>query len=252
MIENHEIWRRWREAKDEADREAVIKHFAPIVRRIAFSIPRVRPQDRDDLVGAGWLALVNALNSFDPSRGMSLEQFVYCKIRYGIINYIRSASWAKKGVRHEAELQESAEEELAQTLGRSPTSEELAEHLDLDVDQLAAARSCLRATNWNLRSLEDPIEMAAGTSVDLVERLPVDTPGPEEALLLAEDRAELRGVLDRLPTRLREVLVGHLLAGQQQQEIAVRLGCHPSRVSQLVDEALVKARELAYQRVLPR
>jgi RNA polymerase sigma factor for flagellar operon FliA len=246
--EEDAMWRRFHATRDDRSRTWLIEHYAPLVDTAVRGFRNVRPQDREDLRGAGYLGLVRSVDQWEPERKPWLL-FARFRIRAAMVDHIRESSWVGKSIRQEVRRLERAEEALTAELhGRRPTDEELAVHLGMAVDDLAGIRSRIQGTEWALASLD---YMAEGQDASWEEALADPMAVIPEEETVRQERAEvLASVLDRMPARLRDVLVSVYLEGEKMQDVARRYGVHPSRVSQLEIEALAMARALAFERPL--
>lgn len=187
--------------------------------------------NRDDLTSAGMMALAQAARSFDPERGVPFARFATVRIRGAIIDELRSHDWASRSVRIKARQRAAAEETLAAQLGRHPTPTELASHLGISVDELAAVEDDVhRSVVLSLQGFSD-----AGT---LEGMLPHQDPGPEQVLLNRERASYLVDAVAALPERLRVVVEGYFFNERPMAEIAAELGVTESRISQMRAEAL--------------
>ena len=186
---------------------------------------------REDLVSAGMAALAAAAKSYDPERGTSFGSFAAARIRGALLDELRGLDWASRSVRSRARRVEAAQQELTATLGRTPTSQELAEALGVGVDEIKSVdEDVQRAVVLSLQGF------AAGTAEDMV---PERTPGPEELIIHRERIGYLHDAIEALPERLRRVVTAYFFEERPMTEIAGELGVTESRVSQLRAEALV-------------
>jgi RNA polymerase sigma factor for flagellar operon FliA len=239
-------WREFHTTRHESARAFLIEANKPLVDQVVRRFKGVRPADREDLRGAGYFGLTRAVDEWRPT-GMPWLEFAKFKIRCACIDQIREMSWVPKGVRNKAEQLERAEEQLTAKLGRKPVVGELAAVLACSPEEAERAVAAVRTTEWTVLSLE------GSTDEDWARWEAVadpDAADPEAKALLEGRIAELNGVLARLPTRLRDALEAKFLRDEPQKEIARRFGCHESRVSQLVEQALDQARALAHERPL--
>jgi len=187
--------------------------------------------NRDDLTSAGMMALAQAARGFDPERGVPFARFATVRIRGAIIDELRSHDWASRSVRIKARQRAAAEEALAAKLGRHPTNAELAGHLGISVDDLAAVEEDVhRSVVLSLQGFSD-----AGT---LEGMLPHQDPGPEDVVLNRERASYLVDAVAALPERLRVVVEGYFFNERPMAEIAAELGVTESRISQMRAEAL--------------
>jgi RNA polymerase sigma factor for flagellar operon FliA len=190
---------------------------------------------REDLISAGMAALAGAAKSFDPSRGTAFGGFASARIRGALLDELRGLDWASRSVRTRARRVDTAQQALTAALGRTPTSQELAEALGVAVDEIkSVGEDVQRAVVLSLQGF------AAGTAEDMV---PERAPGPEDVLLHRERIGYLHEAIAALPERLRQVVTGYFFEERPMAEIAEELGVTESRVSQLRSEALVLLRD---------
>src|SRR5215510_1672536 len=134
---NYPIWVRLR-GGDRAARDELVVKYAPLVKyvigRMAISLPAA--MDSDDVLSAGTVGLLHAIDRFDPDQGVRFETYALQRIRGAIIDTIRSLSPLSRGAGRRARLLDETTAALAQTLGRPPTQEELACELGVDLQEL--------------------------------------------------------------------------------------------------------------------
>jgi RNA polymerase sigma factor for flagellar operon FliA len=191
--------------------------------------------NRDDLLSAGYAALVAAARGFDKERGVPFPRFAATRIRGALLDELRGLDWASRSVRQRARRTDSAREELMAELGRTPTVAEVAGRLGCTVEDIEASEDDVhRATVFSLQGF------ATATADDIVTE---PGAGPEEMLLRRERFGYLRNAVDVLPERLRAVVQGYFFDERPMAQIAAELGVSESRVSQLRAEALVLLRD---------
>ncbi|GIE88799.1 sigma-70 family RNA polymerase sigma factor [Actinoplanes regularis] len=191
--------------------------------------------NRDDLLSAGYAALVAAARGFDKERGVPFPRFAAARVRGALLDELRGLDWASRSVRQRARRTDSAREELTAELGRTPTVRELADRLGCTVEDVEhAADDVQRAAVFSLQGF------ATATADDIVTE---PGAGPEEMLIRRERLGYLRHAVDALPDRLRVVVEGYFFGERPMAEIASELGVSESRVSQLRAEALVLLRD---------
>src|SRR5438445_1740553 len=134
---NYPIWVRLR-AGDRGARDELVVKYAPLVKyvigRMAISLPAA--MDSDDVLSAGTIGLLHAIDRFDPDQGFRLETYSLQRIRGAIIDTIRSLSPLSRGAGRRARLLDETTAQLAQRLGRAPSQEELARELGVDLGEL--------------------------------------------------------------------------------------------------------------------
>jgi RNA polymerase sigma-B factor len=213
-------------------RQHLVEAQLPLVHHLAQRF-RGRGEPYDDLVQVGTIGLLNAVDRFDPERG-SFTGFAVPTILGEIRRHFRDRGWALRVPRRLQEMGRQvseAREVLTQQLGRSPTVQELARHLDTDADLVLEAldTSSVYAT-VPLPSTPDEGEMAPLGFID-------------SGLELVEQRATLRPLLARLPARERTILALRFVRGMSQSQIAAEVGVSQMHVSRLITRSLAVLRE---------
>src|SRR5919197_432279 len=134
---NYPIWVRLR-AGDRGARDELVVRYAPLVKyvigRMAISLPAA--MDSDDVLSAGTVGLLHAIDRFDPDQGVRFETYALQRIRGAIIDTIRSLSPLSRGAGRRARLLDETAAMLAQRFGRAPTQDELARELGVDHAEL--------------------------------------------------------------------------------------------------------------------
>jgi RNA polymerase sigma factor for flagellar operon FliA len=186
--------------------------------------------NRDDLLSAGYAALVAAARGFDDTRGVPFARFAAARVRGALLDELRGLDWASRSVRQRARRTDTARQQLTAELGRMPTVVEVAEKLGCTVEDITAADDDVqRAVVFSLQGF------ATAGADDMVTE---PSPGPEEMLLRRERLGYLRHAIEVLPERLRVVITGYFFEERPMAQIAGELGVTESRVSQLRAEAL--------------
>lgn len=223
----------------EAELNARIEANLQLVKHVVFQVAVHFPRhvDREELVRAGALGLVEAARRYDESRGVPFERFAAQRIRGAILDSVRAADWAPRSVRLLARRLEATEQQLATQLGRVPSNEEMAVSLGITRQELNKLQDRL------FRSVVLALDHETSDDTDedltlvdiLQDRSAVE---PSDELELRELHAYLRDAVGLLPERQRFVIVGYFLEGKTSQELARFLGVTESRISQLRSEAL--------------
>jgi RNA polymerase sigma factor for flagellar operon FliA len=205
------------------------------VSEMAARIPR--HVNRDDLVSAAMIGLVQAARAYDPARGISFSRFANVRIRGAILDELRSRDWASRSVRAKARLIAASTERLTARLGRTPTQAELADASGMDDREVRAVTDDVhRAVVLNLEGLT-----ADGNAEEI---LLVGEDAPDTILLERERCAYLVAAVANLPVRLRRVVIGYFLEELPMQTLAIELGVTDSRISQMRAEALTLLRDV--------
>lgn len=220
-----------------------VERFLPLVEQVvvqtAVNFPR--HVDRGELVRAGVLGLVEAAHRFDDARGVPFERFAAQRIRGAVLDAVRAADWAPRSVRSMSRRVDMVEQELANRLARTPTTDELASSLGCSTTDLASFRdrvfrSVVLALDQKVAGESEDVSFADG----LCDRTMLE---PVEELEQRELKSYLRDAVSLLPERHRVVIVGYFLEDKTSESLARFLGVTESRVSQLRSEALVMLRD---------
>jgi len=215
-----------------AEQEELIRAHMPLVGHLVRDMLTRIPNHihRDDLTSAGLHALVTAARSWDPDRGIPFHRFATTRIRGAILDELRGLDWATRSVRTKARATDATRQQLTVTLGRTPTTEELAQALGTTTTDLQQTDNDVqRATVLSLQGF------ATSSADDMVTE---PTPGPEDMLLRREQIGYLHHAIGSLPERLQLVITEYFLNERPMADIAADLGVTESRISQLRAEAL--------------
>ena len=197
------------------------------------------PESTDELMQVGYVGLMKAINRFDPGFGTSLAPYALACVSGEIKRHFRDRRWQVRVKRSAQELvleMRTAAADLAQQLQRTPTDDELARHLRVDIEDIRAARSAdLGFSAW---SLDAPLseEAEAGS---LAELLGEEDPQMEHAV----DMAALGVHWDELPKRQQRILLLRFYGNMTQAEIGQQLGLSQMHVSRLISQSLSYLRE---------
>lgn len=214
---------------------ALVEH---IVTRMSAGFPD--HIERDDLVQAGMLALVETAGRFDPDRGIAFSTFAGRRIEGAVLDVIRSEDWLPRSVRAKARELAATETALMQSGETSPSARSVAEASDMSVDELSTLRGKIR--KGVVMALDRPA--ASQGNATLGDLIADDSTGnPTEALENDELREYIRTALHLLPERQRVVVVGYFLEGRPMDELGALLGVTQSRISQIKDAAIRRMRE---------
>lgn len=236
------VWREFRERPEQRLRERLVLHYAPLVKYVAGRVGTGLPThvDVSDLIQSGIFGLIDAIEKFEPERGLRFETYAMQRIRGAILDDLRSQDWVPRVVRSRAREVERALERLGGRLRRTPTDTEVAAELGITLDELRDLYSQLQLTS--VVALEDL--MAAGReSGSLVDTLPDDDAIDPVAVLVDRDnRRQLAEAIAQLTERDRIVVSLYYFERLTLAEIGRVLGVTESRVSQLHTRAVLRLR----------
>lgn len=220
------------------DVAALVEEHLPLVNHVVFQVAVHFPRhvDRNDLINAGAIGLVEAARRFDESRGVPFNRFAAQRIRGAIIDAVRAADWAPRSVRTLARRLDSVEQRLAVSLGRVPSIGETAAELGISTGEVHDLRERV------FRSVVLAFEHVSSDSQDeeltLIDVLADDGREPDAELEDRELKAYLREAVAHLPERHRLIVVGYFIQERTSEDLARFLGVTESRISQMRTEAL--------------
>ncbi|MGZ4658198.1 MAG: sigma-70 family RNA polymerase sigma factor, partial [Blastococcus sp.] len=133
-----ELWAEYVESRDSGLRDRLILHYAPLVKYVAGRVGSGLPAhvEQADLVSYGTFGLIDAITRYEPTREVKFESYAMSRIRGAIIDELRNTDWIPRSVRMKARQFERAVAELESRLQRSPSDEEVAEEMGMDVEDV--------------------------------------------------------------------------------------------------------------------
>lgn len=227
--------------QDPSLRDAIIEEFLPFARGLAHRYAR-RGEAMEDLEQVAAMALVKALDRFDPERGVKFTTFAAPTIIGELKRHFRDKGWAVQVPRRLQELYlelGKTASRLSQELGRSPTIQELAATVSAGEEEVLEAME-LGQTAYQGASLDRPTGGDDDTAT-VADRLVAEDDTLEEASV----RASLRALLDRLPERERHILYLRFFEDRTQSDIADEVGLSQMHVSRLIRQSLSELRSIA-------
>lgn len=228
-------------------RRQVIAEYMPYARHVAARYD-AGAQLAEDLRQTAYLALVKAVDDFDPGHGAAFLTYATPKIHGELKRYFRDSCWALHVPRRTRDLSVTARpavDALVQQLKRAPTAGELAAALGVEPGEARAAIDAagLRHT----ASLDLPVDIAQGFGAALGDLLGTDDPNLQTVL----DRETLRPLLARLTPREKRIVQLSFFRGLTQAQIGVELGVSQMQISRLLTSILQRLRERAGGRAVP-
>lgn len=132
-----EVWAEFKKVGGEDIRNFMLEKYLPLVKYNAERIHTKLPEevDVDDLMSAGVFGLIDAVDAYDPERGVKFETYCGPRIRGAILDELRSMDWVPRLVRSRTSKVENARKKLAMELGRNPTEQEIAERIGVDMEE---------------------------------------------------------------------------------------------------------------------
>ncbi len=238
---DRELLARYHRTRDRRDRDAIVERFMPLARRLAGRYNR-RADSLDDLTQVAALALVKAVDRFDPTRGIAFSSYAVPTIVGEIKRHFRDHAWAVRPPRALAEAAlrvDALVRDFTEEHHRAPTVAELCARSELTEEEALDALHAGRAATAS--SLDAPVSRQDDGTVSLGERLGSD----DEGYGLAEQRVLLAGLLRGVSRRDREILHMRYFEDMTQAEIGAVFGVSQMQVSRLVRNSIERMQIVA-------
>lgn len=236
-----ETWETYLQTRDQNLRNDIVLAYSNLVKVIALKMRGVYKNyaQLDDIVNQGIIALIDAVEKYDPNRNIKFETFASIKVKGAIIDFIRAQDWIPRRLRKVSSDLDEAYNRLYSELGRQPTHAEIAKDLNLSVEKLD--RVMEQTYSFNLLSYEEVVWQKMSTAGDLADDSVEDS--PERKLMEEELREKLSESVDELGERERTVISLYYYEKLKLKEIAQVLGISESRVCQIHSAAIVKMKK---------
>ncbi len=235
LAESDELFHELRETGRRRVRNQIVEHHMGlaihIAKRYAGSVGR-----DDDIEQVAMMALVKAVDRFDPDLGVPFSSFAGRTIEGEIKRHFRDATWSVKVPRGAKELHlmvRRATDELSARLGRSPTVDEVATHLEIDRDDVITALSVGEARR--VGTIDPGPDDDSGVASSAVG-------SRDGGFVDVENEAVVAQLLDALPEREREIVRLRFFDELSQAEIAERVGVSQMHVSRLLRKSFEQLR----------
>ncbi len=231
-VEIQKVWDQFHKTHDVESRNALMEHYRPLVQYAAIRLHNKLPDkvEVDDLVSAGIFGLMDAIDAYDPERGVKFETYCSPRVRGSILDELRSMDWVPRLVRARAHQLTKATQELEVNLGRKPTEKETAEKLQLGKVEFERLRRDANAIG--LISLTNNYGESDGDKdireIDIIQDKKSQNP------LIEAQKRDLKNLLTKGLTRAeRLIIVLYYYEEMTMKEIGATLDLSESRVSQM-------------------
>lgn len=237
------LWERYRATNDADLRQQLILRYAPLVRyvvgRAALGLRSIL--DRDDISSYGTMGLIDAIGHFDPGRGFKFETYAISRIRGSILDAMRRLGPHPRGTRRKMEKIAAAIAALQEQNGRSPTEDEVAGYLGIEIAEYGRA---LVEASFSIvplgRGLQTSDDNESLPPIEVIED--TQSPSPSAEVERAEVRTELLKSIRALPEKERLLIALYYSQELTFKQISRVLEMSESRVGQLHAKAILKLR----------
>lgn len=230
------LWHRFKQDGDREARDRLVVHYSPLVKFVAGRVRSGLPPavEQADLVSDGVIGLMDALDKFDPDRGLQFQTYAVTRIRGAMVDGLRATDWVPRSVREKIREIDAAQTALERSLGRTPSDAEVAARLEMTVAELRKVYT--QTAHTSVVSFETVLDD------EDAPRATTDLPGADDNIppgFLAAVR--------ELPERDQVVVALYYWERLTLAEIGQVLGVTESRVSQLHSRATLALRRKLLQ-----
>jgi RNA polymerase sigma factor for flagellar operon FliA len=244
------LWHSYRKTNALDLKEKLILRYAHLVKFVAgrLSIHIGQHVEYDDMLSYGIFGLIDAIDKFDCEKGVKFETYASLRIRGSIIDSIRKLDWVPRTLRQKNKQLDIAFSELENELGREPLETELAEKLNMsledtqDLIKKSSVVSLISLNDYLEQNHESAFTSATGAQTD----------GPDVAYEKYEVKQMLVDAIDKLSEKEKRVVTLYYFEDLTLKEISAVMGVSESRISQIHSKAVsrLKARLGKYKSIL--
>ncbi|MCW2613714.1 MAG: whiG [Frankiales bacterium] len=238
-----QLWADYVDSRAAGLRDRLILHYAPLVKYVAGRVGSGLPAhvEQADLISYGTFGLIDAITRFEPTREVKFESYAMSRIRGAIIDELRNTDWIPRSVRMKARQFERAVAVLEAQLRRSPTDEEVADEMDMEVEDVRKFLGQLSLVN--VVALDELLTGEDGGSPSLGDTLQDSSAlDPQAMAEHGEARQLLARAVEQLPDREKVVVSLYYFEGLTLADIGRVLGVTESRICQLHTKAVLHLR----------
>ncbi len=224
---------------DSRDREKLILEHAGVVRFMALRLAARLPSHIavDDLVNAGIIGLMDALDKYDPDQGLSFEAYAKIRIRGSMLDEIRAMDWVPRSLRQKSNELGKVASQLEHRLSRPPTDEETAEEMGISLNEYHKLLDEIKGISLIPEDIQDVCVEGRGSRVFAAEKDDVF-----DGTYKQELKAKLVEGIRSLSLKEQQILMLYYYEELTMKEIGAVMGYTESRISQIHTKAIVKLR----------
>src|SRR5574344_3157734 len=242
--EEYLFWEEFKQTKSSKLRDAFIRQYMPLVKYVAGKVAVGMPNsvEFDDLVGFGQFGLLDAINKYDPAKGVKFKTYAVTRIRGAIFDELRQLDWVPRSVRQKSREIEDAIVQLEARLGRTVSDQEIASHMGITESEYQ--NTIMKVSGTSVLSLndvwysgDDSDHMSIGDSIESPASM-----NPDVQVEREEIRKVIIQAINELPEKEKMVIVLYYHEDLTFKEIGQVLDVSESRISQLHSTANLRLR----------
>ena len=239
-VESGALFLRWQQGRDVCARDELFERYEPLARKLARRYGGKEPFE--DLLQVARLALLKAIDRFDPDRGTAFSSLAVPTILGELKRHFRDAGWfvhVPRGMQELAGKIQEAQRQLGATSGHAPTAQDLAVYLELPIENVLEGLCAAQAHHAS--SIDAPLDDGDEEGATLLETFGAE----DERFEHVEDALTIADSLRGLSKLERSVLSMYFLDGLTQAQIGQRIDVSQMQVSRILRRATQRLRELA-------
>lgn len=242
--EEEKLWQEFKKTKSSAIRDKIIRQYMPLVKYVAGKVSTGLPAsiEYDDLVGFGQFGLLDAINKFDPDKGVKFKTYAVTRIRGAIFDEMRQLDWVPRSVRQKSKEIEDTISGLESKLGRPASDAEIAREMNISEEEFQ--QTVMKVSGTSVLSLndvwysgDDSDHMSIGDSIESPSSM-----NPDVQVEREEIRKVIIDAINELPEKEKMVIVLYYHEDLTFKEIGQVLDVSESRISQLHTKANLRLR----------
>lgn len=239
--EKNKVWEEYSKTGSAQIKEKLIIEYVGLVKIVAgrLSMYLGYNVEYDDLVGYGVFGLIDAIDKFDYRKNIKFETYASLRIRGAILDQIRKMDWIPRTLRQKQKKLDAAYHKIETELGRIGTNKEIADELEISVEELENWQNQTKINN--LVSLDEYIDIGSEGKIDKVSCSVFEQ--PEEVIEKQELKEILAQAIEMLTEKERKVIILYYYEELTLKEISMVLEVSESRISQLHTKALQKMKQ---------
>lgn len=236
MVNREELWIKYTKSKDGKIKQLLIEEYLYLVKIMAGRMYNYYGSkiEYDDLVGFGVMGLIDSIERYDVTKNIKFETYAQIRIRGAIIDNIRKLDWIPRSLRKKSKEIQNSMMKLENKLGRTPSNKELAEYLDIPIEEVESILADI--STFNMTSLEE-ILINKGEH-NIADDSRENT--PENLYEEKELKEILADTIDRLPRKEKTVISLYYFEELTYKEIGHILELSESRISQIHSKAILE------------
>jgi RNA polymerase sigma factor for flagellar operon FliA len=237
------------EAYVKNEKERIIEEFVPVIKALALKVAKGINDETliEDLISAGVLGLLEAVNKYEPEKGIKLKTYAYLRIRGAMIDELRARDYFPRSARAKARKIERVIRELEGQLGRLPEEEEVAAYLEMEKEEYL---EMLREFgNLSIVSIDEIAELTEEDRERILRYIMEEGENPETILEIREMERIIAEEFEKLPERQKLVLSLYYKDDLNMKEIAQVVGVTEARICQIHTQAILNLRALLRKRL---